>query len=357
MKKNVLILSASTGTGHNQAGKYLQEYFPGDKYDVNFVDFLEVHRLDINNMIAKAYEKMIVTTPKLFEGICNLTAHSRSVKLQKALDFLNQGNVEILLDSYKPDIVICTHFFPLGAMAWAKLKKKLPLRLFGIVTDYIVHPVWCYTGVDCYFVAHPDLIGQTKGNLTVASGIPVGKKFYGLPPKAPNNIPHILVMSGGLGLGSSETVFRHLKNIPYPIEVTFVAGKNKFLYQQLVKASADFPHKNHIYEFSSNIPELMGGADLLITKSGGLTTSEAIAARLPMVIFDPIPGIETKNARFLARNKVATWVRQEEKLAPTIQKLLFTKPHKLQEMKDACASFYPGNTGETIVKYIEGFDC
>jgi processive 1,2-diacylglycerol beta-glucosyltransferase len=235
----------------------------------------------------------------------------------------------------------------------AKQRKKLSFRLFGIVTDYIVHPVWCYRGVDCYFVAHSDLVNQISESRTIASGIPVGKKFYDLPAKTLKEIPHILVMAGGLGLGSSATVLQHLKNISFPIEITFVAGKNKFLYQQLLKLCDAAAHKYHVYEFCSNIYELMGKADLLVTKAGGLTTSEAMVTRLPMVIFDPIPGIETQNAQFLAQNKVAIWVRQEETLAPTIQKLFFSKTSKLQEMRNACSGFYTSNAGQAIVKYIE----
>lgn len=366
--KRILIVSASIGNGHMQAASTIREELKlATSCDVEVVDFLQIgqfrypqfNRLQIEmmNLMKSSYYGILKAAPNVYKGIYKITENQ---KTRKVIDFINAANQKAmasLIRCYRPHVVVCTHPFPLGAASALRYKKELHYTLSGVVTDFSVHPWWIAGGVDHYFVANEMMVrhllryGICSSKIT-SSGIPVSREFKPDERRAVNKIPKLLVMGGGLGFGSMETTLHMLEELPQPIEVTIVTGKNKKLEQQLRSITTSLCNKVNIMSFSPHIAAMMKQTDLLITKPGGLTCSEALAVHLPMVLLNPLPGQEEGNAMYLHQQGSASWVQEKGDFVGTVNNLLFAKPEWLKEMKDKCAEISPRYAGMEIAKKL-----
>jgi processive 1,2-diacylglycerol beta-glucosyltransferase len=183
----------------------------------------------------------------------------------------------------------------------------------GIVTDFVVHPFWIYRNVDAYAVATPEiraaLIGRgIEPERIGVDGIPVNPRF-GVRPHdrdalrealgLPGGAAVALVMGGGLGLGPVAATVRALARTAVPVTTVVIAGKNRRLERRIAEEARANGGNVRVLGFVENVFDWMHAADVLVTKPGGLTTSEALAAGVPLVLLRPLPGQEERNARYL----------------------------------------------------------
>ena len=252
--------------------------------------------------------------------------------------------LEGILTHHNPDVFIATHFFPAEVASYLKLKGRLKARLITVITDYMPHSVWISPGTDVYVVGmeltKQDLIqrGIPPEKIHVL-GIPIDPKFsrkgdrralaarLGLDPVAFT----LLVCSGGFGTGPVEPLVQALRKIQEPMQVLAITGKNSALYRRLEKLRSNFPHDLKIYGFVDNMDELMDVSDLMVTKPGGLSCTEAMMKGLPMVLVAPIPGQEARNARIISKFGAAVLAGPPE-MAPAIIQQLRQDPARLKEM-------------------------
>ena len=216
--------------------------------------------------------------------------------------------------------------------------------MVSIVTDFEAHALWMDECVDLYCVAAE----ETKARLiargaaaenVVATGIPISARFSKSPDAKAvrksygwrDDLPVLLVLSGGFGMGPVAEILAELDKVPQPFQTIVVCGRNEELRREL--ATQDRKHPTHILGFSSNMHELMAVADLIITKPGGLTSSEALALGKPLFILNPIPGQEAANSDFLLERGAAAKVNRVEDLPYRVGQLLGSK--KLSEMAKA----------------------
>lgn len=223
----------------------------------------------------------------------------------------------------KPRVVVCTHAFCLGALGHIK-EQGAPFRLGAAITDFDVNGFWVHPAVDFYLVAHPSVAEILVRRFHVprkkvfCTGIPIDPAFaeergekegirirQGWDP-APFTV---LLMGGGVGIGPMEACIRQFRKELPEAQLVVVTGKNRLLYNRLAGFFADYP-RIHLYGFVEEMADLMAASDLILSKPGGLTSSEALATGLPLVICQPIPGQEERNSRFLIREQVA--VRQDQ---------------------------------------------
>ena len=220
------------------------------------------------------------------------------------------------------------------------------------MTDYAPHDQWLVFNhyVDYYFVSHDGMKKQLheKGipnEKIFATGIPLSNKFllrynkteilesFGLSPDRKT----VLFFGGGeFGLGKTQTfkIFKSFVECPKNIQIVAIAGKNpkmKENFENLVYESGNLD-KVKILEYTDKVPELMSISDLVVTKPGGLTTTESLASGLPIVIINPIPGQEEENATYLEEHKVAIWIKKDDNVQEILNNL-FTNQDKMQEMK------------------------
>ena len=237
----VLILSASIGSGHTKAAESIGREFGGE---VEVVDFMSREISTLNFLTKKIYLAALKFIPDLYDRIYRFTGKRKIGTLTRlAVSTLMYFPFTRLLKKFCPDVVICTHPFPEAAASlWKFLHAKSARKflLATVLTDYSLHEIWIFSEVDVYFVAtdemKSELTEQSRPNQEIyATGIPISLKFsekkttpYSLLPT-----PCILIMGGGLGLGSIEETLQDLNNVETPLKILVVAGQNENLLARL----------------------------------------------------------------------------------------------------------------------------
>ncbi|HXY00107.1 MAG TPA: glycosyltransferase [Candidatus Limnocylindrales bacterium] len=316
----VLILSASSGAGHVRAAQALEQAFrAGGGCHVEQIDALDYVSKLFQRLYDDAYISLVRRAPDLMGLLYDrMDQPWRHPRRRLALDRLNTRPMIRMLKRVQPDLCIATHFLPAEILAWLIAKKKLRARNAIVVTDYDVHAMWLCRTVDRYYVALPESaeylsgIGVPREKLRV-TGIPIDPLFetpvnrsdarrkLGLVP----NAPVLLIAAGGYGLGPVEQLVRDLLALKRPLQIVAIAGKAEKLKKRLdelakiADKSADGQNRLSVVGFTKEMDQYMAAADVLIGKAGGLTTSEALARQLPMVLIEPIPGQEERNADHL----------------------------------------------------------
>lgn len=315
--KKVMILTASTGEGHNQAAKSLQEKYEEKGYITYKVDFLKESSPVMNTLVADGYRVMAQNFPNVY-GILYETADRRSFnKVTRGGYYTIERSIIRRLDEVKPDVVIATHPFAVGLIDHLKKKNKADFRFISVVTDFKAHYSYISKNVDAYITGSE----YTKKSL-IDRDIPENKIYpYGIPVKKefqehsdpkyiqPNTEKrfHVLVMGGSMG---SKDILKVVKRLVVDSEnyyLDVVCGRNKLLFDTLSKtySKAVEDGKMTIHGYTKKIPEMMDEADVIVTKPGGLTTTEALSKKLPMVVPFAIPGQEQENTDFLVEEGVA----------------------------------------------------
>ena len=351
----LLILSASAGAGHNRAAEAVHEsaraYSPG--VATEWVDSLKY----TNRLFARLYERSYVWmasySPSLW-GILYKQAgkNVERRKLDKVIELHDRLTYRKLMghvEEFRPDAAICTHFLPANVL----LAKKLSIPVYVVVTDFDAHTLWLNRKAAGYFVASDEVKVQLArygypANRIRVTGIPIPPVFSQDAPAPPADKPRLLMMSGGFGMGHMEEVLERLLAIKNPFHLTVVAGKNEKMRKKLEAISAG---RAEVHGFVTNVHELMGRSDLIITKSGGLTVSECLAKRLPMVIFSPIPGQEECNADYLLEHGAAVKARTLDVLDFKVLELL-ENPARLDMMKRAAGAIARPFAGRDILRHV-----
>ena len=282
-----------------------------------------------------------------------------------AFDRLNANPFIRYLRRYQPDVAICTHFLPSGIISWLKGAGKIKVLNSVVVTDFDVHAMWLCPQAEQYFVAleetrvHLKALGVAEP-LTTVSGIPIDPVFAVHKDKRAMRRKHgleegrftILVSAGGFGVGPVGHLMRALDQLEHPARVVAVCGRNEALRAELSQAVRAFPKGSKVaftlLGFTTEMDELMAAADLFVGKPGGLTTSEALAKGLPMVVINPIPGQEERNSDHLLEEGVAIRCNNLPALAYKIDNLLKT-PGKLAWMAENARNLGRPDAAFTVV--------
>jgi processive 1,2-diacylglycerol beta-glucosyltransferase len=351
----VLILSASSGAGHVRAAQALEQAFRmrGDCI-VEHVDALNHVSKLFQRIYEDAYIAMVKSVPELMGLLYDRTDQPWSnARRRLALDRLNTQPMIRMLKRVQPDLCIATHFLPAGILAWLIAKKKLWARHVIVVTDYDVHAMWLCRTVDRYDVALPESaeylagIGVPREKLRV-TGIPIDPKFEAPVDREDArqrlglsaNSRMLLISAGGYAVGPVEQLVRSLLALGRPWQIVAIAGKAEKLKARLEQLSkiggklADGGNRLVAVGFTKEMDQYMAAADALIGKSGGLTTSEALARGLPMILIEPIPGQEERNADHLLEAGAVIRCNNLPAAAWKIATLL-DNPEKLQAMREA----------------------
>ncbi len=349
MKEKVfLIIAASIGSGHMKAAEALADELKikSPQARIHVVDFTEWRISAITALMKAGYLGILRFIPNLYDLMYRFTGgKAGGLSVQSLISAVISLDFSALLQKYRPDMVICTHPFPAGAASWRKRYHPEEYLFATVITDYSVHQMWINPNPDLYFVAREsmktDLIAAGLSPERVfVTGIPVTSRFrrrenrtavlesLGLSAE----LPVILLMGGGLGLGGVEFALGELEKLDRPFQLLVVAGRNEALRARVEKRAASFHHPLVVIGFSSRVAELMAASSFIITKPGALTISEALALELPMILHDPIPGPETQNAVYMARKGAAVWVNDETKLLPEALRLL-SNPGVLEMMR------------------------
>jgi len=347
----VLIATITAGGGHLAAAAALdeawREFRPGDT--VERIDLLKFFSPLHRKIHADGYVQLVERAPEIwgmvFKSTDNPRAARRLNRLKRVFPSNSRLRFERHVKKFKPDIVLCTHYLPVELLGHMRTKKGgvKPMTI-SVVTDFEAHAFWMDSGVDLYCVAAEETRMRliARGALpesVIATGIPISNRFSAKTDvKAVrktlglrDDLPVLLVLSGGFGMGPVAEILSALDQVTEAFQVLVVTGRNEELRREL--AAQDRKHPTHVLGFASNMHELMAVADLIVTKPGGLTTSEARALGKPLFILNPIPGQEAANSDFLLERGAAAKVNRVEDLPYRIGKLIGSK--KLADMARA----------------------
>lgn len=326
--KKILILYGFEHSGHHAAALALRETFlgldPGLTVDLLNL-FVYSSRL-LEKIATGVFYRIVKKTPAVWDGIYrNPKSEPRFDRFRQVVRALAPRGVGDALRRYEPDAVVCTQSFPCGMMHDYKERRRSDIPLYGVLTDFSVPPYWIYPRVNRYFVAcaaaRDELSRQGIDAAAItASGIPIRPRFalrtsrrearatFGLAPDAAT----ILVMGGWSGWGDLERLAVETGRRDGGCRVVVVTGRNRRLYTAL-RGRADIErHRVTVLPVVERMDLLMQASTLLVGKAGGMTASEALAAGLPMVFADSLPGQERANAGYLCRHGVAVQARGVE---------------------------------------------
>ncbi len=349
----LLILSASAGAGHNRAAEAVHEsaktWCPG--VETEWVDSLKFTNKLFSKLYERSYFWLASYAPDLWGALYKQLGKKREANsLDKAIelhDRLAYKKLMARVEEFRPDAVICTHFLPMNVL----LAKKIGVPVYVVVTDYDVHTQWLHKRAAGYFVGAEHVkvvlsrLGYPPEKIRV-SGIPIHPVFSQEAPASSSDKPRLLLMGGGLGMGDMVQALERLLQLP--CRLTVIAGKNESLRRKLESAAAG---RATVHGFVNNIHELMGAHDLIVTKAGGLTVTECLARRLPMVLYSPIPGQEECNADFLLEHGCAVKARSIDILDYKVHELL-ESPARLDMMKRACGAAARPYAGRDLLRAV-----
>ena len=395
MQKKVLIMSASTGGGHNRAARAIKEELTnksidGITIDCEILDSLKIVNGTMDKLISRGYEKSAKYTPKAWGGVYKLTESnliSRNEFKDNPLTSLISRKLKKLIEVKKPDLIIGTHPFPMIALSTLKKHSQLSKNnelstftesfhkyyqnldippLITVLTDYTTHSAYIQNEIDYYIAGH-----EYVKELLIEDGIEAEKiKPYGIPVEKsfltnrsretvlselnldPNKFT-VLLMGGSFGAGSIKDTLSELISIDRDFQIIVITGRNKSLKEKLEKNLMS--HEQSIDKnicvlgFTDKMNDLLSAVDILVSKPGGLTTTESLLKEVPMIVPYFIPGQEEENLDFLS-NCGASLRTSKKYTLSIILKVLIDNPDRIEMTKENIRSIKKLNASQDIAK-------
>ena len=351
----ILILTAATGGGHIRAAvaieKYLKDNCPG--VEVRVADALKTISSVLDKTVCDGYHFLATKAPKMFGKLYESTnQETHFANLVPKLSGMFRRRLFPLIQEFQPDAIITTHPFVTEMISDLKADGKLDALLLCVMTDYGPHKTWLSDRVDAYIVSNEDMAENMVRSMNVPRekvypfGIPVHDVFFEKADKQAilreleldENRMTILIMAGSFGVNNILSVFREIAELPQDFQMIIITGRNEKLYEAFEKEIPQSPKKCKLVYFTNEVEKYMKASNLIVTKPGGLTISEALACNIPLAVFDAIPGQEEDNANFLMNHGMAVRIGKGDSCAETIETLLQDE-NKLQNMKESCEKF------------------
>jgi processive 1,2-diacylglycerol beta-glucosyltransferase len=359
-KKTILVVSATAGAGHVRAGEALVAAAGslGQPVAIRHADVLDFTSPVFKKLYSQSYYEIVQRSPELWGYLYKKSESKkplgRKAGLMKLFDHFNYKKYLKELSGVKPDAVICTHFLPYLAIEDEISKPGWPIPFFAVPTDYDVHSLWISRVISRYYAASGEAAWtiQTHGippeNIGI-SGIPVMPQF-GSPLSQhaarkrldlPSECFTILMLSGGYGIGVVDELAGSVAGFlaadtKRNYQLIVVCGKNRSLYGKLNRMALPANVRARVYEYINFVDQTMACSDLVITKAGGLTVSESLARNLPLLILDPFPGQEGRNADYLIEHGAAISAHGFENLHYKLRRLI-EEPGLLPTMRKCAA--------------------
>jgi processive 1,2-diacylglycerol beta-glucosyltransferase len=351
MNKRILVLSASVGAGHLRAAQAvelaLREIAP--EAIVKNVDVLELTNQGFQRLYGKAYLDLVNLAPHVlgffYDYMDRPRTKSRRDKLRAAFEKLNLLKLCDLLECQRWDVVVNTHFLPAQIIAGLRKKRKIATPHITVTTDFMTHRAWMQQPCERYTTATEEgaiylsSFGVDR-SIIAPVGIPIHPVFsrekdrgqclkkHGLK----GDRPVILQSAGGFGVGPIRQLFEAILSIEQPIEVVCVAGRNEKVRKQLQSVAVPPRHRATILGYTTEMDELMCAADIVVSKPGGLTSSEVLARGAALAIVNPIPGQESRNSDYLLESGAAVKISNIATMPAKLQSLL-SDPQRLHAIQ------------------------
>ena len=353
--RRVLILHVRAGAGHERAARAvaqaMKELDPHSEPMLH--DALEFASVPMKYSYASTYNRLVARAPRVWGVV-----YRRSETPYRGFRQRWRTRVTMWLCNrflraamrIKPDAILCTQFLPSEVFATLREQERLDIPVYTVITDFAIHPIWVYRGMDRYFVATQQVkdqlvdTGEVPPERIKVTGVPIDPKFaapiapeearaaLGLDPNPDR--PVFLLMGGGFGWGPLAQMLEVVLSLPDRVQALVIAGRNTRLRRRLQERARSHTDRIKIHGFTDRVDQFMAASDVMVGKAGGLTVSEAMARGLPMIMFRPIPGQEERNCDFLQEAGAGVRVHDFEDLHYRLNHFLM-HPEHLAVMRDA----------------------
>ena len=367
--KKILIFYGSYGGGHLSAAKsvkaYIEENYP--ETEVRLTDCIECASKFRNKVSASIYKFLVMKAPWAWKIVYTNSENGILYKISKLSNNNMSKKLYKYIKAYGPDLIICTHFFAAQMCTILKQKNLLNMPLYTIMTDFHIHNQWLINSeyMDCFFVSNQEMKDQMcaaglSESKVIIAGIPFSDRFlraynrnevlkqFGLKD---GKMTALFFAGGELGLGKKRTfdIFETLVESFPDIQVVAVAGKNEESKKRFEECVKKFHREGSVcvLGYTTQVPELMSISDFVITKPGGLTTTESLVSGLPMIVTNPIPGHEIQNAEFIEENHIGVWLRETDDIKSVVEKFVSSK-EELKVMSENAHKFSRPNSLKDI---------
>lgn len=398
MSKKVLIMSASTGGGHNRAARAIKEELikktiDGETIECKIIDSLKLVNTTMDKIISTGYEKSAIYTPNAYGRVYRFSesglASKNEFKDNMITTFMARRFKRLLLDE-QPDLIVGTHPFPMIALSTLKKQcsntstttvfhtslgdefsnffnsNSFP-TLISVLTDYTTHSTWIQNELDYYIVGHEYvkelLISEGVNSDKVKPlGIPVEKSFLNHRDKETvlselgfdKDKLTVLLMGGSFGAGNIKETLEEMLDIDRDFQILVITGRNESLKEKIEKRLETHisDKKVCVLGFTNKMNDILASIDVLVTKPGGLTTTEALLKDVPMIVPYYIPGQEEENLDFLCNCGSALRTTKKYSLS-VLLKVLIDDPTRLDILKKNIKSIRKFNSSQNIANLIE----
>ncbi|HEV2425974.1 MAG TPA: glycosyltransferase [Terriglobia bacterium] len=347
MKKRVAILTLGVGAGHVRASSVIESALRdgGDDLEILVVDALDLARAWFQWVYVRSYWMMLRYAPAAWKALFerrNNNGHRATAP--RWVFRLGCAKVLERFRAFRPELVIANEIGAVEIAALAKREGWFNAPLLAVQTDFHAEPPWVQQEVDFYCVGSGEAREQlvnwgASSHRILVSGIPIDPGFMqrterpdvlkalGLVARK----PVVLVMGGGMGPAPLDAIVRSLEQCDLPLQVIAIAGHNRTMRRRLQKLRGHVTLDLHIFGWTPRVPEFMAAADLLVTKPGGLTMAEALAAGVPMLLTEPIPGPEERHVKYLVDRGAAVFAHALSDIPKLVSGLL-TSPARRARM-------------------------
>ena len=361
----LLIMSVKAGYGHHSAAKAIIERFEKHGHECRMLDIFEYISKKLGDSIQDGYllSTKFLPTPygKVYGRLDKKNEPYDRYSAPVLVSHLAAKKLEGYIKEFEPDFVIGTHSFAGMIMTEMEELEILACPTLGIVTDFTIHPFWESTLLDYYVTPSGALTYEMlrKGipeDKILPIGIPVREQFscrakkgearkkLGIPDK-----PTVLVMSGSMGYGNIKKTIAEMDDFAYDFQILCVCGSNKRIKAAIEKCS--WKKEIHIFGFVDNIYDMMDAADIIVTKPGGLTTSEAFAKGVPIITVNPLPGQEDRNEDFLVNSGAAIMVNKRYGISEALYQVL-NCPWRIKLMEESVRHIGKPNAAEDLYQFV-----
>lgn len=374
--RKILLLSVSAGAGHTRAAQALCAY-------AREAEHLQTLHLDVMNYVPKTFRRIYIDTyiqlvqklptlwGMLYKSTDKTPPQALRSKLRRLVERLNTRALTQAIADFAPDAIICTHFLPAEILMHQARKNHLKTPVWVQITDFDLHRMWLIPHMRGFFTANDEVAFRLQQNGIASerihiTGIPVMPAFSrknhqpartvaSSPTTGNAGLPHkypvLLLMGGGAGLGGLDTVAAQLLEHNPDIQLIALAGKNAKALTALQKLAQQFPDRLFPQGFTDRVEEIMACADLVITKPGGLTSSECLAMGLPMIVHAPIPGQEEHNADYLLEQGAALKAIDELGLIWRVRQLM-ANPEQLAQMRNKARKLGKPHAARDVISTV-----
>ena len=370
MTRRILLMMADTGGGHRSSAEAVMEALQvhyGDQCAPKMVDVLSGYAPFPLNRLDRLYPYMTRFSSITWEPAYRFTNTPERARLliRTAWPIAQKAAHDALINN-PTDLIVSFHPLFNYAMLWAKEKENNTTPMMTMVTDMVtIHAMWCAPGMLKYLVPTEQAARLVRGNgidkdKIEITGLPISRRFAemaGRPKREVRknldrdpDLPTVLLMGGGQGLGRMYPIARAIASIKHEFQLIIVAGRNPSLKIQLYLADWKIPTR--IYGFTREIPALMAASDILVTKAGPSTVAEAMAMGLPMLISGYIPGQEDGNMKLVVRGKAGVYMPKPKQMAQTLREWLAGGSQTLAELSESARKLGRPKAADTIAHII-----